>query len=124
MNDPKLGKFYTVGSLITSENLIMLLAIPIYELLIYPAVRNYTPPIMKRIGIGILIDIAAVLSALILDWYMNLNKTSNDGQFSQCIFEHNITAGSTPSALAAIPMVLDATAELLVTIAGMHYNTA
>ena len=78
---------------------------------------------MKRIGIGILINIAAVLSALILDCYMNLDETSSDGQFSQCIFEHNITADSTPSALAAIPMVLDATAKLLVTIAGMHYST-
>ena len=116
MKDPNIGKFCTLGRLFASQNLLILMGIPIYEFVIYPVFRNYTPLIMTRIGIGIIVDIAAVLSALVLDWYINL---SNYSPTTQCILGYNVTTGSTSSAFIAIPEALDATAELLVAIAGM-----
>ena len=121
MKDPKIGKFCTLGSLFTSENLLILIGIPIYEFVLFPVFRNHTPIIVKRIGIGILMDTAAVLSALVLDWYINLENHSQL-QTTQCILEHNVTAGSTSSAFIVIPMALDTIAELLVAIAGNYVD--
>ncbi|KAL5475847.1 hypothetical protein EMCRGX_G025717 [Ephydatia muelleri] len=123
MKDPKIGKFCTLGSLFTSENLLILIGIPIYEFVlfpVFPVFRNHTPIIVKRIGIGILMDTAAVLSALVLDWYINLENHSQL-QTTQCILEHNVTAGSTSSAFIVIPMALDTIAELLVAIAALEF---
>lgn len=121
MKDPKIGKFCTLGSLFTSENLLILIGIPIYEFVLFPVFRNHTPIIVKRIGIGILMDTTAVLSALVLDWYINLENHSQL-QTTQCILEHNVTAGSTSSAFIVIPMALDTIAELLVAIAGNYVD--
>lgn len=69
----------------------------------------------KKIGIGIVLDIAAVLSAFILDFYINVPGHSNE---LKCVLVSNVTASPTSSGFIIIPMILDTSAELLVSISG------
>ena len=115
MSDPPVGKFCTLGDLLTSENLIIIIGIPMYEFFICPIIQNYVPTIMKKIGIGIVLDIAAVLSAFILDFYINVPGHSNE---LKCVLVSNVTASPTSSGFIIIPMILDTSAELLVSISG------
>eukprot|EP00731_Ephydatia_muelleri_P029980 Em0021g503a len=118
MNNPPVGKLCSIGDILVTQDLLILFGIPVYEFVIYPIFQNYIPTTLKKIGIGIVVNIASVASALALDLYVHEGRyhPPND----QCIFlEQNTTDRNVKisSAYVIIPATLENIAELIVFIA-------
>ena len=116
MNNPSL-KQCSVSDIITNQTLLYLIAIPLYEFVIFRLFHNYILTSLKKIGIGIVIEIAAVASALFIDIYIHEgpDHTTKD----QCVLlTENITNPNsmTSAAVIAVPFTLDTIAELFVYI--------
>ena len=119
MNNPTLNQHCSIHDILTTQNIIILLAVPLHEFVICPLFENYIPTSLKKIGIGMLVDIAAVASALIIDLYIHEgpDRTTKD----RCILSESNTTNmnsSTSAALIAVPIALDNIAELIVYISG------
>ena len=120
MNNPPVGKLCSIGDILVTQDLLILFGIPVYEFVIYPIFQNYIPTTLKKIGFGIVVNIASVASALALDLYVHEGRyhPPND----QCIFlEQNTTDRNVKisSAYVIIPATLENIAELIVFIASM-----
>ena len=120
MNNPPVGKQCSIGDILVSQDVFFLFGIPVYELVIHPLFQNYIPTTLKKIGIGILVNIASVACVLALEIYIH------EGPYhppkDQCIlFEPNTTDSNAKisSAYVIIPVTLENIAELLVFIASM-----
>ena len=117
MNNPDVGKQCSIGDILASQDVVILIAIPTYEVVICPLFRNYIPTTLKKIGIGIIVGVASVASALVLDLYIHEGPYHSPND--QCILlERNISDmnSTISSAYIIIPVALDNIAELLVFI--------
>ena len=117
MNNPSL-KQCSVGDIIINQTLLYLIAIPLYEFVIFRLFHNYILTSLKKIGIGIVIEIVAVASALFIDIYIHEgpDHTIKD----QCVLlrtENTTNPNSmTSAAVIAVPISLETIAELFVFI--------
>ena len=112
---------YTDGDLAVSASTTALsfVAIPIYELVIYPIVQSCIGQltILRRIGIGV--GLGVVTQALFLALYeIIFLKTPPDQNY--CFLSNSTSAlnATIPSPLIAIPLSFSTIAELLVYISG------
>lgn len=114
MNNPTL-RFCSVHDILTNHNLVILVAIPLYEFVICPLFRNYIPTLLKKIGIGILVDLAAVACALSIDIFLH-EGPDNTAKDDCIILSVNTTNpnSTVPSAVIAIPVTLNTISELIV----------
>ena len=76
--------------LATSHYVTVILAIPLYELAIYPLARNWIPSTLKRVGIGAFgtIIVASVALSVDMAGHAHTNATV------ECMFVENRTASS------------------------------
>ena len=112
---------YTDGDLAVSASTTALsfVAIPIYELVIYPIVQSCIGQltILRRIGIGV--GLGVVTQALFLALYeIIFLKTPPDQNY--CFLSNSTSAlnATIPSPIIAIPLSFSTIAELLVYISG------
>ena len=76
--------------LATSHYVIVVLAIPLYELAIYPLARNWIPSTLKRVGIGAFGTIIVASVALSVDMVGHAHTNAT----VECMFVENRTASS------------------------------
>ena len=117
MNNPILIRYCSVHDIITTQTVIILLAVPLHEFVICPLFENYIPTSLKKIGIGALVSIAAISSALIIDLY--IHEGPDHTPKDHCIKSESNTTymnSSTSAALIAVPITVDYIAELIVYI--------
>ena len=76
--------------LATSHYVIVILAIPLYELAIYPLARNWIPSTLKRVGIGAFGTIIVASVALSADMVGHAHTNAT----VECMFVENSTSSS------------------------------
>lgn len=101
----------------------------IYELIIFPLFGKFTPSILRKIGIGMIVGILAIVSLFVLDGYGHSNYTSPSFNWtanSSCylvdetpIFEIDIKA-----TWVSVPYLLSALSETIVFIAALEFICA
>ena len=114
MNNPNV-RFCSVHDILTTHNLVILVAVPLYEFVICPLFRNYIPTSLKKIGIGIVLDIAAVVCVLALDLYVHEGRDHTPKDY--CILSEMNTTNPNSTLSAAVivlPITLDTLSELIV----------
>jgi len=75
--------------IIFSPQLVIMLAVPLYELAIYPLARNWIPSMLKRVGISAFGTIIVASIALSVDMVEHSHTNATD--HLECMFVLNIT---------------------------------
>ena len=125
LHDSTINDHCSVGQLllIQLDTTPIFLFVCIYELIIFPLFGKFTPSILRKIGIGMIVGILAIVSLFVLDGYGHSNYTSPSFNWtanSSCylvdetpIFEIDIKA-----TWVSVPYLLSALSETIVFIAG------
>ena len=68
------------------SSIISVLAIPVYLLLVYPFIKKWVPPIITRLGIGVTLMVASIISMLIIQAVANHYSLENGSVNNTCLF--------------------------------------
>lgn len=93
--------------------LVFIIALPAYELLIYPLIHKYILPMTKRVGIGFGLGLLAVLATLLINVLIHMKHSKLTCSFyttEDMYHIHNL--------LPTIPILVSSFAEMLVFIPG------
>ena len=94
-----------------SNPLVFIIALPIYELIVYPVIHKYVLPMARRVGVGYLLGLLALLMAIVV------SLLGRDSRFT-CVFywsEENIDIREW---MIFLPILVSSFAEMLVFIPG------
>ena len=96
-----------------SNPLVFVLALPVYELVVYPAIHKCILPMMHRVGIGYCLGILAVIASIAFSF---IGRCSNQ----TCLFftsEDRINLGEW---MVFLPILISSFAEMFVFIPGTY----
>ena len=82
--------------------LVVTLAIPFYEFVVYPLFRNYVPRMMKRIAMGMIIMAVALLGLLVLD---SVGHARTGGAVCVLYVTHNDQARLAPIEIGMVYLI-------------------
>lgn len=136
LKDHDITSSCTLGDILLSQlnTVPIVVCIPIYEFVVYPLFYKYTPTMLQRIGMGMIVAIASAVCFLAYDiqGHMLQNSVYDNGTvYGNTTELHCFLVQSSsdpdkahlglPSGLIALPYSLSAIAEMLVLIAGEYY---
>jgi len=99
-------------ALYATNPLVFTIALPVYELVIYPIIYKYVLPMTNRVGIGIFLAVLAVVVSLIIAVLMRKSD-------STCLFYHTNSSVGLPVWVLMVPLLLSSFGEMLIFIPGM-----
>ena len=99
-------------ALYATNPLVFSIALPVYELVIYPIIYKYVLPMTNRVGIGIFLAVLAVVVSLIIAVLMRKSD-------STCLFYHTNSSVGLPVWVLMVPLLLSSFGEMLIFIPGM-----
>ena len=108
-----------------SEAIFAAISIPIYEVLIYPMIRNRIPSMLKRLGIGAILIIISNLILLSIDTIGHTAKPSASCMFNTSGISLDIDytwVGASSNFLVAIQLLLYIVTIMEFTLAQAPYN--
>ena len=94
-----------------SNPLVFVLALPVYELVVYPAIHKYVLPMMHRIGIGYFLGLVAVVASIAFSF---IGRDSNQ----TCVFFTSDDRINLREWMVFLPILISSFAEMLVFIPG------
>ena len=101
-------------ALYATNPLVFTIALPVYELLIYPIIYKYVLPMTNRVGIGIFLAVLAVVASLIIAVLMRKAD-------SMCLFYHTNSSVGLSVWVLMVPLLLSSFGEMLIFIPGKSY---
>ena len=93
------------------NSLTILVVLPILNQFVFPCLREYTPSLLKRIGIGYILSAASLLILMIL--IHAGQEVSNDCLFSQKKYQETLRLSSW---LLLVPLILISLSEVFVNL--------
>lgn len=93
--------------------LVFVIALPVYELVIYPIIHKYILSMPKRVGIGFSLGLLAVVTSLVLSVVIRVRHSD-----LTCSFYTTEDKFHIPNILLSVPILVSSFAEMLVFIPG------
>ena len=84
----------------------ILLIIPLLDKIVFPCLREYTPNMLKRIGIGYFISIISPLTLLVLEGVGHHQSGPSVNTTQQCMFKETQVPAADPLELSSAWVVL------------------
>ena len=84
----------------------ILVIIPLLDKLVFPCLREYTPNMLKRIGIGYFLSILSPLILLVLEGVGHHQSELSVNTTQQCMFKETQVSGADPLELSSAWVVL------------------
>lgn len=102
--------YLTVNAL---NPLVFVIALPVYELVIYPLIHKWILPMTKRVGIGFGLGLLAVVATLVVSVVIRVRQRP-----LTCSFYTSEDTYHIHSLLLTVPVLVSSFAEMLVFIPG------
>lgn len=93
--------------------LVFIVALPVYELVIYPIIYKYVLPMARRVGIGFLLGMLAVVASLVISLLVRVKQSK-----LTCVFYESEDEFSIHEWTLLVPLLVSSFAEMLVFIPG------
>jgi len=104
----------------------ILVIIPLLDKLVFPCLREYTPNMLKRIGIGYFLSILSPLVLLVLEGVGHHQSELSVNTTQQCMFKETQVPGADPLELSSVWVVLPhffiTLTEIFIYISSMQYK--
>ena len=84
----------------------ILVIVPLLDKLVFPCLREYTPNMLKRIGIGCFLSILSPLILLVLEGVGHHQSALSVNTTQQCMFKETQVPGADPLELSSVWVVL------------------
>lgn len=95
--------------------LVFVVALPVYELVMYPIIHKYILSMTKRVGIGFSLGLLAVVASVVLSVVIHVRHSSFTCSFYTTDHEDTVPI---PDMLLSVPLLVSSFAEMLVFIPG------
>ena len=112
------------------SSIISVFAIPVYILLVYPFIKKWVPPIIIRLGIGVTLMVALIISMLIIQAVANHYSLETGSVNNTCLFlekyltHNNFYTDEFPTQVLVITNVLYGIAAPLISITVYEFISA
>ena len=104
----------------------ILVIIPLLDKIVFPCLREYTPNMLKRIGIGYFLSILSPLVLLVLEGVGHHQSALSVNTTQQCMFKETQVPGADPLELSSVWVVLPhffiTLTEIFIYISSMQYK--
>ena len=99
----------------------ILLIIPLLDKIVFPCLREYTPNMLKRIGIGYFLSILSPLILLVLEGVGHHQSELSGNATQQCMFNETQVPAADPLELSSAWVVLP---HFFITLTEIFYYTS
>jgi len=103
---------------------LIVVSVPVYHFLVYPLLYKYSPSMLKRTGIGLLITFTSLLSYLVMDVVGHAESPGVGCMFNDTINLTSSTHLQISSAWVLIPQLLIGVGDMLAFVSSLEFVAA